>query len=386
MESSGGQRARYPALSGLGLLVGVIVGAGMFALPYAVARAGLVWGSVHMVVAFCVLTLAHILYGEVVYISPGMHRLPGYARMHLGPWAGWLTLVSALIGFYGALVVYGILGGVFLAHLFALPDAASGLGMLFFVVGALVLALPLARVGFANFVLTAFLAVFVLVLASRALPQVNLGAFPLIHNASWFLPYGVFLFAFAGASTIPDVADIFAKQRARLFRRVVVLATIIPLFLYAVFIISVVGVMGADTPRDAISGLGSVLGGGAVRVGSLIGLLAVFTSFLALGADLKNIFRLDYHWQSITAWVAVVVVPPALFLVGFTNFIAAVGLVGAVAIGIDGGIIVLMALAVRRKGLIEPHNGFLHVPHILLWIVAAAFALGMVYELATFFI
>lgn len=385
MENREGQQAQYPALSGLGLLVGVIVGAGMFALPYAVAQAGLVWGVVHMTVAFCVLTLAHILYGEVVYISQGMHRLPGYARMHLSPWAGRLALLSALIGFYGALVAYGILGGVFLAHLFALPNAMHTLSILFFAVGALVLALPLARVGFANFVLTTFLVVFVFVLASYALPYVNVSAIPLINNASWFLPYGIFLFAFAGASTIPDVADLFAKKRTKLFRRVVVLATVIPLLLYTVFIVSVVGVMGATTPRDAISGLEGVLGSSAVRLGSLIGLLAVFTSFLALGADLKNIFRLDYNWSRIAAWVAVIAVPPALFLLGFTNFIATVGLVGAVAIGIDGGIIVLMAIAVRRKGLIEPHNGFLHVPQVLLWVVATAFALGVVYELATFF-
>lgn len=386
MGSSEGQPARHPALSGLGLLVGVIVGAGMFALPYAVAQAGLVWGVVHMIIAFCVLTLAHILYGEVVYISPGTHRLPGYARMHLGSWAGRLALLSALIGFYGALVAYGILGGVFLSHLFALPEHVYSLSMLFFIAGAAVLALRLARVGFANFILTALLVVFVLILAARALPHVNIHSFPLADNASWFLPYGIFLFAFAGASTIPDVADIFAKKRTKLFRHVVILATIIPLFLYVVFVASVVGVTGVQTPRDAISGLAAVLGSGAVRLGSLIGLLAVFTSFLALGADLKNIFRLDYHWPTVAAWAAVVAVPPALFLLGFTNFIAAVGLVGAVAIGIDGAIIVLMALAVRRKGLVKPDNGFLRVPYALLWVVAIAFALGMIYELTTFFV
>ncbi|TSC80013.1 MAG: putative amino acid permease, partial [Parcubacteria group bacterium Gr01-1014_29] len=125
------------ALSGLGLLVGVIIGAGMFVLPYTIARAGIVWGSVHAGIAFAVLTFIHLLYGGIVFSTPGTHRLPGYAKIYLGKWAKNVSFLSALIGFYGALLVYGLLGGVFLA---GLAGGDSSLwSLLFFAVGGCIL-------------------------------------------------------------------------------------------------------------------------------------------------------------------------------------------------------------------------------------------------------
>ena len=70
--------------SSMGLMIGAIIGAGMFALPHVVARAGIFWGSFHLLFAFCVVTLIHIFYSVVVAATPGKHRLPGYARIHLG--------------------------------------------------------------------------------------------------------------------------------------------------------------------------------------------------------------------------------------------------------------------------------------------------------------
>ena len=83
-------------LSSLGLMIGVIIGAGMFVLPYSVMRAGLFWGLFHLVAAFSVITLIHIFYGAVVTATPGKHRLPGYARIHVGMWGEGLAFLSAI--------------------------------------------------------------------------------------------------------------------------------------------------------------------------------------------------------------------------------------------------------------------------------------------------
>src|SRR3990167_2562386 len=76
------------AIDSLGLLVGMIVGAGMFAIPYVVSRAGLLLGSIYLLLGVSVVAVLHTLYGEVVYVIKERHRLPGYARLCLG--ACWL--------------------------------------------------------------------------------------------------------------------------------------------------------------------------------------------------------------------------------------------------------------------------------------------------------
>ena len=181
--------------SSLGLLLGVIIGAGLFALPYAVVKAGLLWGAGHMIVAFLLLTFLHLLYGEVVFRTPGTHRLPGYARIYLGEGFSRLSLASAVFGFYGALLAYGVLGGLFLSRLWGAGSPfIFTLG--FFALGAVILASRLERVGTVNFVLTVPLIFLIVFLCWLIFPNAYVSNIGFGEQAFWFLPYGVFLFAF----------------------------------------------------------------------------------------------------------------------------------------------------------------------------------------------
>jgi tyrosine-specific transport protein len=370
--------------SGLGLIVGVIVGAGMFALPYAVTRAGIFWSVTHLIITFSIITVIHVLYGTVVQATPGKHRLPGYARIYLGAWAGRLSLLSAFGGFYGALLVYGILGGTFLSRIIPYSLGSVQWTLLFFAAGAVILLCNLRRIGEINFLLTLLLIAFVGILVVLALPHSTSVSLSASDNAAWFLPYGLFLFAFAGASAIPDAGDMFrnGEKDKKLFRRVLILSTIIPLLIYIVFIGTVLGVSGVDTTPEAILGLERVLGARAVMVGSFVGFLAVFTSFLALSLDLKNIYRYDLQWQPLLAWVAVISIPVVLFLAGITDFVRVIGFVGAGAIGFDGVIILLSSLRVCKKGNRCTIGRFSFHPALPIVLIIALLA-GVVYELFT---
>ena len=371
--------------SSLGLMIGAIIGAGMFVLPYAIARAGIFWGLVHLFVTFSVITLIHIFYSVVVVSTPGKHRLPGYARIHLGWGAERLAFFSALVGFYGALLVYGILGGMFLSRLIPFWGGNADIfTFLFFAVGAVVLLSNLRHVGELNFLLTFVLIVAVGVLAVFLLPHVEFSYFKIMPDTSaWFLPYGIFLFAFTGASMVPDAAEAFYRGHQALngrFRRVLLLSTIIPLLVYLVFITSVIGVSGGQaTSPDAILGLEGFLGKRAVLVASLIGFLAVFTSFLALGLDLKNMFRYDVGASGGGAWAGAMAIPPILFAAGLNDFVSVIGLVGAVAIGIDGILILLSALRVCRTGS-RCVIGSVSFHPVFPLLLILALSLGVVYE------
>ncbi len=370
--------AHTKVYSSLGLLVGTVVGAGMFALPYAVVRAGWWWSMLHLVFTFGVLTALHLLYSDVIFATPKKHRLPGYARLYLGSVFGRVSLGSAVIGFYGAMLAYGILGGIFLERILGGVVSAGSLSALFFMCAGAVVAVNLMRVGQIDFILSVALVLFVGVLFLLAFPHADIARIGPGDPGAWFFPYGIFLFAFAGASAIPDAADVFRHNNKKLFRKIVIGGTVIPLAIYLLFIYTVAGVSGTTTSPDAISGLLPYLGSGAVFLGALIGLCAVFRSYISMGADLRNIYRYDYGCDAFVSWLLVVVVPPMLYYLGMNDFLGAIGLAGGVAIGIDGITIVLLTLVLRRKSS-NRQNGL--GASWLLWIILAALLAGVMREL-----
>ncbi len=106
-------------LKAIGMLVGIIFGAGAFALPYAFMKAGVFWGTIHFFVALVLMIFLHYWYGEIAYFSEGRRRLTGYAEIFLGKKAKWFSFAITLFTDYGALFAYGLLGGIFLANIFA---------------------------------------------------------------------------------------------------------------------------------------------------------------------------------------------------------------------------------------------------------------------------
>ncbi len=366
-------------LDSLGLLVGTIIGAGMFVLPYATAQAGIVWAAIYLIVASVLMFFLHTLYGEAVYILDGNHRLPGYARTHLGRSAGYLATFSLFFGFVAALLAYGILGGEFL-HVLANIGSTEYFVLGFFVIGALGLLLNLERIGWIAFLLTIPLVFFILVLAALAYPHIRFENIPLMNNAKWFLPYGIFLFALSGVSTIPEIADVLQKKQGRIFEKVVLTSGLLVAFLYAVFILSVVGVTGAGTTAKAIEGLVGVLGYPVVILGALIGFLAVSRSYLAIGLDFRNTLMYDFSVTKSRAWMVVVALPVSLYFMGAQNLIDIISTAGGIMGGLDAIVILLLAIHVRKH---KTHpKGFIPVGIMIPKILIVVFMVGIIYQVS----
>ena len=58
-------------IKGIGMMTGLIIGAGVFALPYAFAQAGVFWGTVHLVVSLFIVYLLHQWYGKFLSTPKG---------------------------------------------------------------------------------------------------------------------------------------------------------------------------------------------------------------------------------------------------------------------------------------------------------------------------
>ena len=361
------------------MLVGMIFGAGVFALPYSFAKAGVVWGLIHFFIAFFFMMVLHLMYGEVAYLTDGQHRFTGYVRKFLGRKAELLALFSTLFGYYGALLVYGILGGIFL-KVFAPSISVSGMSLVFFIAGAVFCLFRFEKIGTLNFYLTVPIFIFIFYLFGLSLPSMRIENFLVGSAKSWFLPYGVWLFSLGGFSSLPETRDIMKGSTLADFRRVIIWSLSASAAIYLIFIVAVLGVSGAETTEDALSGLAGAIGQPALILGSIIGLIAVFTSYIALAADMKSIFSFDYGFKSRTGWLLSILPPPLLFFLGFNNLVPILGFVGTVGLGILGIFVIEMS---RRLHQVFPEHQhrLLGPKKWLRWVLVVGLIAGVILEI-----
>lgn len=336
------------------MLSGMIIGVGIFGIPFSFARAGFLLGTLELVILAGVVTTVHLFYGDVVLATKTSHRLPGYVAIHLGSLASYLARGSALFGIAGTLLAYILLGSHFLSSLFpaSFPQAgAFEWAALFTLLGAGVTFFTLRKEAFINGILTVLLIGFILFLVFLLAPHADPVNFSGFHAEKIFSPYGVILFALSGALVIPDLITFLGKNRARA-RRAIAAGSLIPVCVTFLFAWAVVGVTGSQTTADAISGLQAAAGERVVFLGSIIGFLAVFTSYVLLTSSFQALLSLDFGIKKRSAWAMGIIVPFLGYFLGFTDFIRIIAVVGAVAIGIDSGLILAMheRLRPRRRG------------------------------------
>lgn len=333
------------------MLSGMIIGVGVFGVPFSFARAGFLLGSLELFLLAGVVTAVHLSYAEVVLKTNARHRLPGYSAFHLGPYASYLSWGSAFFGISGTLLAYILLGSRFLSLLLSrlFPDTRDAVWAVLFVSAcALITLFPLRKEAFINGVLTALLIGFFLFLSGRLLLLADPARFLGFSPSQALFPYGVILFALSGALVIPDLITFLGKNSVHA-RLAIVIGSLIPAFITLLFAAAVVGVSGPGTSEDAIQGLRAAVGDEGIVLGSIIGFLAVFTSYLVLTSSFQALLTLDFGMKEKTAWLAGIGIPFAAYALGVTDFIRVIAAVGAVAIGIDSGLILAMQGVIEKR-------------------------------------
>lgn len=384
-------------LRGTGILAGMIFGAGIFALPYAFAKAGVFWGLVHFVLAFLIICFLHLWYGEVAYFFSEKHRITGYAEKLLGNKAKHLVFATSVIAYYGSLVVYGLLGGIFLSNLFKFwgVEISAGLfSILFFIIGGLLIPMRLKKLADINLYLVIPLFALTFYLFFRYLGQVNFLNFTssfgesfLNFKTDWFLPYGVWFFSLSGFSALPEVRDLVSKFSLRKFKAVILSGIFLCALAYAGFIFSIFGISGNGSTPDALLGLAERTGNGALVLGSLIGIIAVFTSYIALALDMKDIYKYDYRLSEFRACFLTAIPPVLLYWAGVCDFVKTLSVIGALGMGSIGIFIILMNDKLR-KNLSQTREVFLKkslVRKFFEYFVLIGVLSGVVYELVSIF-
>jgi len=354
-------------------LSGTIIGVGFFSLPYITSKLGLWIILGYFFVLGILVTIIHLFFGELSLKTPDYKRLPGFARIYLGKCGERVAIFSTILGLFGAILAYLIVGGEFLENLLSPLIGGNNIHytILYFLAGATLIYFGIkiiSKIEFWGLVL--FFAVLILIFFNgKGLINIeNLFLNYKNWKLNWFLPYGPILFSLWGAALIPEVEEMLGRDK-KLLKKIILISIIIPIFVYLFFIFLILGITGTQTTESALTGLRNFMGDGIVSLGLFFGVLTTFTSFIALGLTLKNVFWYDLKIGKNLAWIITCFLPLILFLVGIKSFISIIFFIGGVMLGIDGILILLMYKKIR------PERKYLVYPMIMIFLGGIVYAI-----------
>jgi len=364
------------------LLLGTMIGAGIFGLPFVIMKSGLLPAIFYFLVLGAVSILIHLCFGEIILRTKENCRLPGYAKKYLGNNGKIITSFSVLFGTILALLAYIILGGNFLKLLFF---PAINLSYFQFSLIFCFVLLPFFLKGTKLIATTelftnAFFILIVFLMFALSFSNINLSNFVLFNPQNIFLPYGVMLFALTGWSAIPEMAEILKGKERKKLKKSIIFSVVVSVIVYSVFILAIIGVSGKYTSPDTFLGLTPFLNKNIILLGVLAGVITIADSFLILGLYLKNTLIKDYNFKKKTAlWISWGV-PLIMFLLGLREFIGVIGFAGTMIGGIEGIMIISIYKKAKLSGDRKPEY-HINVPDFIIKALPVIFLIGTIFHI-----
>lgn len=377
--------ARHKFWMAVTTLVGTIVGAGILGIPYVVAKAGFLVGFILMLVLGIAFIFLNLFAGEVVLRTKEQHQLTGYAEKYLGKNGKRIMTFTMLFSIYGALTAYLIGEGETLHAIFQFGEPLY-YSLLFFLLGVFIIWRGMKSTGKAELILITLLFLVVIFITVFSYQNINFAHFTFFDFGKLFLPYGIILFAMMGSPAIPEMQEVLGKEK-KLLKKAIIVGTAIPIVLYIVFTFVIMGLVGLDqfevlAPNERIATIALSLYAHPLLgiLANLLAVLSMFTSFLALGTALAQVYEYDYAISRSISMLLTFAIPFIIVVFNLTTFMAVLGITGAVAGGLDGILITLMYWKAKVLGDRTPEyslSSYKWVGGVLI----VLFVLGIMYQL-----
>ncbi|MBU1135883.1 MAG: aromatic amino acid transport family protein [Nanoarchaeota archaeon] len=362
--------------TGIATLTGTIIGAGFLGIPYVVAKSGFLIGLFWMFLICVMMLLINLMMGEIILSTKTMHHIPGYASKYLGRKTKFFVFIASIIGLYAALVAYLIGEGDSISFLIFGTTRFS----LYTSLGFWVLMSIITFRGIRSFKKIEPLAVIIVFLVTLILGIVNFDKLNFSNlnysNPSYlFLPFGVILFAFLGVSSIPEIKRVL-KNNEKLMKKAIIIGSFIPLIIYVLFTIIVLGLYGQEVSEIATISFGRII--------TLLGMLTMFTAFFALNLALQDTYRFDFKFSFKKAWIFSSIFPLIFFLIikfwnlgGFSKVLSWGGSISGGLLGIS---ILLIHEHLQDKKRERKPEIKIYIPLILKILFILIFISGILYE------
>jgi len=331
-------------------LIGTIIGVGMFSIPYAINQSGIILLFVYLPVLGTIQYFLHKIYAEIILSTKTKHRLPGYAEKYIGKKGKIISFILSLLGSYGSLLAYIIIGGIFL-HELLYPFLGGSLftyTLILFVIQAIIVLSGLKLISAIELAMSGLLIALVGLLAYKGWAYSSFDNFAPINWSKAFLPYGPIFFAVGGSDAIPSVCKLLCQKKESI-KSAIAWGTFLPVILMLIFTFTVVSITGVNTTSDTLIGLSRVLPNGLMLFALILGLLAIITSFLVIAQATREIFWWDFGMNKNFAWALSCFVPFLLYLAGVRNLMAVVSLTGAIVGSLIGIFYIWLFFEAKRK-------------------------------------
>lgn len=364
-------------LKALAVFLGTVIGVGIFGLPFVASKAGFFIVLFYFLFMALIAASISLIYGQVILGSEKINRLPGYVGEYLGEKWKKITFLIIAVGLMGALLAYLIIGGQFLSSLLSSYFGGGPIlyTLLFFILGAYLVFRGIKSISGVELFLLFFLFVILILFSIKVFPFIDIDNFKGFDLKYIAFPYGIILFSLWGSAVIPEIKEMVKGSKKEL-RKVIITGIIITVIVYLFFIYMVLGSSNVVS-EDAISGLEKTLGSDVIKFGFIFGMIACFSSFLTLALTLKKVLWYDFGFDKNLAWFLTCFPPLILFLLGVREFIGIISFTGAIALGLEGIIIVFLYKEfLKRK--------FLKKMSPILYFLVGIFILGIIFEIAYF--
>ncbi len=336
-----------------GLLAALIIGAGMFALPYVFSKAGFVTGFFYLTLFAAVFGTVHLMYAEIILGTKGNHRFVGYAEIYLGTEAKLISVVTTLMGILFTLAIYIILSVSFVKLVFPTVPATTA-ALVFWSLGSAVIFFSVKRLAVLESVVTPALIGIVLLLFVFGLGAAGAVNLPSVSSEplKLLLPYGVVLFSLSGRAAISSVRDYYRKNKLDEGKigKAITLGTVVPAVIYFIFAISVFWLSPNGVSPESISGL-ALIPPALLGLIGILGFVAIWDSYFFLCLEAKDIFVYDFHFPGTAAVGLALTLPLGLYFYGSDNLLGFMSLAGGIFLAIESVLVVLMRRKLRPIGI-----------------------------------
>jgi len=368
-------------LLAIATLAGTVIGVGIFALPYVINQSGIIFLPVYMIILGVIQHYLHLLFAEVVLSTNGYHRLPGYVAEYSNKRNKYLALAISMLSDYGIIIVYIIVGGLFLHQLLG-PFFGGSIFLystMLFIIESLIVFFGLRLIAGAEFIMSLFLLTVIGLIAWHGWDYYNLANYSMLNLRNAFLPYGPVFFAIGGMAAIPEVCRLLARNKEKI-RSAIFWGTFVPLLATSFFVVVILGMMGNGVTPDTLSDLGLIFQDGIITLALIFGLLAIITSFLTISQSLREAFWWDFKINKALAWALSCLVPYFLYLAGWRNLTKTVSITGALAGGIFGIVLIWLVFKIKKQGNKKSViKNKINLP--IAYGLSLLFILGFIYEL-----
>ena len=319
-------------------LTGTIIGAGILGLPYIFAQSGFLIGLFWLIIVGTIMIFVNLTLGEITLRTKGKHQLPGYAEKYLGIWGKRLMLAASLFGIYSALLAYIIGEGESLSSLIAPNISPLFFGITFWLIMTLLLREGLRELKKIETWGVIAIIIIVFGIFIKFAPSINPQNLLQIQSTNFFMPIGVIMFALLSFTVIPELRKEI-KGQEKLFRKSIILGSIIPIILYILFSLTVIGVLGNPVTEVATLSFGPLM--------KILGIFTMLTSYFVLSFSLSNMFCLDEKMNKKKNFIFTSLTPLLLYILveyyKIASFALILGIGGTISGGITGILILLMA-------------------------------------------